>query len=96
MKNSQNKAFTFGFCCGILSFIALNIYSLSANYGGCLDCYGDFGIPFILGDSNIKFGQFIWSGLIADLIFAIISSFIIGLVFKLVWLKFNSRSASLK
>ncbi len=96
MKNFQKNAFSFGFYIGILFFIVLNIYSLAANYGGCIDCYGDFGIPFTLGDGDIKFGRFIWVGLIADILFALIASFIIGLVLKWAWLKFNSCSPSLK
>jgi len=94
MKNFQNKAFIFGFCCGILFFIALNFYSLAANHGGCFDCYGDFGVPFTMGDRNIMFLQFIWSGLIGNAVFALLVSGGIGLTFMSVRSKINSRRLS--
>lgn len=90
-KHTSNIAFHLGFWSGILLFIGLNFYSLAANYGGCMDCYGDFGVPFTLGDGNFKFLEFIWLGLIADIIFALVFSFAIGLTCKFVWAKFTSR-----
>lgn len=90
-KHISNTAFHLGFWSGILLSIGLNFYSLAANYGGCIDCYGAFGIPFILGDAHIIFLEFNWFGLIGDIIFALGFSFLFGLFFKLIWLKINSR-----
>ena len=90
-KRTSNIAFHLGFWSGILLFIGLNFYSLAANYGGCMDCYGAFGVPFTLGDGNIKFFEFIWLGLIADIIFALVFSFAIGVTCKFVWSKITSR-----
>lgn len=86
-KLFQRNAFNLGFWVGILVFIGLNFYSLNANYGGCIDCYGKFGIPFPLMDSGLLLQRILWIGLIADILIALIFSFAVGLIFKFVWEK---------
>jgi hypothetical protein len=90
-KYIQHIAPKIGFGRAILLFIGLNFYSLCANYGGCIDCYGDFGIPFTLADSNFMYMEFIWTGVIADFIFALICSYVIGLVYKSIRAKFTAK-----
>ena len=51
-KLIQEIAFISGCGIGILLFIGVNIYSLNANYGSCIDCFGKFGFPFSLMDSG--------------------------------------------
>ncbi len=85
----MNKFFQIlGFCTGIILFIGLNFYSLNANYGGW-DDFGAFGIPFLLMDSGWFLQRILWFGLIADILIAIIFSFILGFVFEFVWSKFH-------
>lgn len=81
------KKFILRFGVGILIFIGLNFFSLVINHGGCIDCYGDFGVPFTLAGSNFMLMNFIWTGLLADFIFAMICSFGIGFI----WTKINSK-----
>ena len=78
----RSKAFALGFLSGIVACLGLNFYSLAANYGGCLDCYGPFGFPFTLGDERVfKYFKFLWTGLIADMAFAVALSFGVGYAF---------------
>lgn len=77
----RQTAFICGFILGILLFIGLNIYSVALNYGGCIDCYGDFGFPFHFGDQRLFMALEIrnWSAFIADVGFAFACG--IGLAF---------------
>ncbi len=95
-KLFQDTAFGSGFMSGISLFIGLNIYSLAANYGECIDCYGRFGFHFPLEDSGNLLVNIMWFGLIADILFALIFSFVVGLIFKSIWSKIISRRLNLK
>ena len=81
--NQRRGAFNWGFICGMFLCVGLNVYSLVASYGGCLDCYGDFGFPFILGDERLfKYFQPSWLGLIGDIVFAVLFGTALGYVFS--------------
>lgn len=85
-RRLQSSTFVAGFIGGIALFIGVNVYSLFANYGGCLDCYGEFGFPFTLGDERVfKYGLFRWVGAIADIAIAVLFSFVLGYVLTLIW-----------
>ncbi len=82
----RRDTFVAGFICGTAICFGLNYYSLAANYGGCLDCYGDFGFPFVLGDERLfKYLQPRWPGLIADIVFAFFFSTALGYMFSYIW-----------
>ena len=99
MKNLiQNKAFTFGFLLGFLSFIFTMNYFDKKDRGICFDCYETFGLPFnYLGTGGfVTRTDILWFGLIADILIAIVFGLIIGSIFKFVWLKIASRRLNLK
>ncbi|CAN5850268.1 hypothetical protein BH20ACI4_BH20ACI4_12710 [soil metagenome] len=91
-KIFQNTTFILGFVFGILLFIGLNFYSLSANHRGYIDGFGESGFPFSWMDSGWFLQRIFWFGLIADILFAIIFSFILGSIFKFVWSKISAKS----
>jgi hypothetical protein len=86
IKNlTQGTAFTVGMVGGILLFIGLNFYSMSAHWRG-VDQWGTPGIPFpfINGTGNL-FRVVSIAGLFADTAFALCVSFCIGVATKSVW-----------
>ncbi len=93
-KFFRETTFNIGFTIGILLFIGLNFYSLDANYGGCIDCFGESGFPFSWMDRGWFLQRILWFGLIVDILITIISSFILGLVFRFVWLKIAPQKLS--
>jgi hypothetical protein len=75
--------------------VALNVYSLAANYGGCLDCYGPFGFPFVLGDERVfKHGQFNWTGLLAGTAFGAVLSLGLGYAATVIWRETKNKVLS--
>jgi hypothetical protein len=86
-KFLQSVAFNLGFIVGVLLFIGINFYSLSINYRGCIDCFGESGFPFLWMDQGWFLQRILWLGLIADVLFGIISSFVMGLIFYSLWSK---------
>jgi hypothetical protein len=90
-KFFRETAFNIGFTIGILLFIGLNFYSLDANYGRCIDCFGESGFPFSWMDRGWFLQRILWFGLIADILFALFFSFLLGLIFNFVWSKMSAR-----
>ena len=94
-KVLQSKAFILGFCSCVALFVALNYlsYFSPANMFNCDDCIIRVGFPFYFYEKGGFFGvnQCIWAGLIADILIAIIFSFVIGLIFKFVWEKLTMK-----
>jgi len=70
-----------------LSFIS------PANNFNCDDCLLSFGFPFYLYEKGGFFtvNQFIWSGLIADVLISILLSFVAGIVLKFIWGKLTTK-----
>ncbi len=97
-KFFQSKVFVFGFLYGISIFLTLNYLSYLLNKVSCADCSYKFGFPFYLhqygGFSTVD--DFLWFGLIADSLFALVFSFVIGFITKFVWSKISSRRTHLK
>ena len=81
----RGNAFQLGFFTGILLFIGLNLYSMSAHWGG-IDLWGWPGIPFpFLDGAGSIFSVISWIGLCADIASALSVSFCIGVTTKSVW-----------
>lgn len=91
----KNKAFWFGFICGILTFNIIDIWieNRMRGTGICFDCVEEIGLPFryLQYGGNPSFTKILWFGLIADIFFAIIFSFTAGLICKFVWSEFTSK-----
>src|SRR3712207_321621 len=100
-------AFKIGFWSGIFLFVVLNLlsYELSRHKYDTLpikfaDAGGyEMGFPFTLYVWSFGYPfnfYFVWSGLIADILIALVFSFVLGLIFKFVWSKSASRRLNLK
>ena len=85
--------FNWGFVLGFLICVGLNIYSLFANYGGCIDCYRDFGFPFHFGDQLLFIALEIrhWPAFVADVGFALLCGTVTGFFFRFIRLELESR-----
>ena len=80
----RSNAFQLGFFSGILLFLGLNLYDMSAHWQG-IDLWGWPGIPFpFLAGAGGLFDVISWPGLIADIIFALAMSFCIGITAKVI------------
>jgi len=89
----QSKTFCLGFTLGILIFIIFNYVNYLHNVCSNTidDCGWSFGFPvhFYSEGGFFTFREIIWIGLIIDILFALISSLLIGLVFNYIWSKSN-------
>ena len=81
------RAFTIGFCFGLLPFIVANIHgyrSLSRwiYSSSCFDCGGAFGFPLeMFGYTGFISSWFVmWGGLTANLVIALCAGLVAGLV----------------
>lgn len=85
IKNlTQGNSFQAGFFSGILLFVGLNFYDMSAHWQG-IDLWGWPGIPFpFLAGAGGLFDIISWIGLLADIVFALAMSFCIGVTAKAV------------
>ncbi len=94
-KLFQNTGFILGFCIGTVLFVGLNYlsYFSPANMFSCDDCMIRFGFPFTFHEKGRFFNvnQFIWSGLVVDILVAITFSFVSGIIFKFVWEKLTMK-----
>ena len=91
-KMIRAKAFGAGLAIGLLLFISVNYFDyITKNMFVCDDCMLSFGFPFTLYQEGgfITIKEVLWFGLIADILIAIIFSFIVGLIFRFVWSKFQ-------
>lgn len=85
MKNiASSKSFALGFCIGIILFIGANYYTHVQAYMDilCLDCVRKFGFPFYFYKTGSKshYEIILWTGLIIDIIVAILTCIGIGFV----------------
>ena len=99
MKNLvRNKLFLLGFCFGILLIAIFNFYTLilipKKTIGICFDCYDSWGFPFVMYEwgTMLHLHQFRLVGVIANIIFTVVFSFIAGLIFRFIWSKFQEKS----
>ncbi len=108
-KFFQNTAFILGFANGIVFFLCINIFIFF--YSQCHHCFNIAGFPIIfwerfvggffinpdtgeLTDNN--FEHFFVYKLFADILIAIVSSFVVGLIFKFIQSIIASRRSSIK
>jgi hypothetical protein len=100
----KNKAFLLGFVGGIIFFVCFNIFLFLRST--CHHCVYFAGFPLKFYEefkSTIYFNpatresftedfrHFFEYNLIADVLFTIVFSFLIGLIFKFVWSKISAR-----
>ncbi|MDQ3181583.1 MAG: hypothetical protein M3Q33_13810 [Acidobacteriota bacterium] len=108
-KLFQNTAFNLGFWCGLVLFAFINFLSYikaihefsTADFAIAPIRFSSggysFGFPFILYKTEIGYPNhfyFVWSGLIANILIAIVFSFIVGFVVNFMWSKIVSRRSS--
>lgn len=107
-KLFSNKAFLIGFTSGILFFLFINAFMIWMS--SCHHCVNIAGFPIVFyekfvgtvyytpvkGISYDNFEYFYIWRLAADILIAIISSFVLGLILKLIWSKFASRRLNLR
>lgn len=88
-KFFRSRIFIFGFFVGFIIFFLITDYVDKKDRGICFDCEEKFGFPFyFLETGGQAFSErYILSGLIGNILFALICSFILGLIFKFVWQK---------
>ncbi len=93
MKNLfQNTAFIIGFWGGIIIFVILNIMPSTTNQFSNITT--DRGFPLLAYRTNLSsnYSTYVfWSGLIADIVIALFSSFVVGFGFKFIWSKITLR-----
>ena len=102
-KLFQNNAFSLGFTVGFILIILINFVNSIISYQNFLQSKfsaGGYiiGFPFTFYKVEIGFLNyfyFIWFGLFADILIALIFSFLLGLTFKFVWSKISSRRTKL-
>lgn len=100
-KLFQSRAFIIGFISGVLFLIVINCLNYLSNRGSIIGEPFSFGYPFDLYKGQayklrwengfVNFGEILYLGLIADILFTIILSVLIGLIFKFIWSKFAER-----
>ena len=89
----QDTAFIIGFWSSIIIFLILN-FMLCSMTNQFSNITTDFGVPFLAYRTNISsnYSTYVfWSGLIADVVIAFLSSFGIGLGFKSACSEISSR-----
>ncbi len=104
---SERRAFNLGLWCGIVLFVVLNVL----NYSNSRDCFLNSEIDFLSGDgcfsgfpllmyngglASPNGSNIIWSGLIGNILIALVFSFVLGLIFNFVSSKIFSRRSPLK
>ena len=97
----KSKAFLIGFLFGFFVFLYVTeIIERKFNIwggGACFDCAKLTGFPFPYYQQSSFAGSahFLWIGLIADILIALVFSFVFGLVVRLICSKFSSQSTEL-
>ena len=98
-KFYSNKAFKLGIFVGIFIYISIYAYnSPPARNRLCFDCYEVSGFPFNSYESGtiLHLDRTLWFGQIANVLFAILFVFIVGLISNFVWSKKISKLSILK
>lgn len=95
----QNIVFILGLLCGTILYLWMTI-TIDRRIRGlpCFDCQWKTGFPFAYHQESslVNSAGYLWFGVIADTLIAIIFSFVIGLIFRFVWSKISSRRIELK
>lgn len=97
MKNLiKNKAFVVGFLIGLLLVGLINKFTadFSQITEECMYRHL-YGFPFLQYESCdglITVNHIFWFGFLGNILFALFSSFLTGLIFKFVWSKITSKN----
>jgi hypothetical protein len=98
----RTRVFRFSFLAGISLFVMLNSFSYNSYHTRqLLHTFGPFsiydadayGIPFsfyFVGEGIPRWSSFVWSELVADVVIALIFSFVIGGVSTFLWPKIKT------
>jgi hypothetical protein len=105
---TKSKFFNIGFLSGLIIFTVLNIYTYDNGLAGftnengekageCFDCLTQFGWPLRLHQSGtiLHLDRLLWSGLIIDILVALVVSTSIGLLCRRL-ICLNKQAAELK
>ena len=107
-KLLRYKSFYLGFLSNLFVLFVVNYLNYHRKRGSILGEPYIFGFPFdlykedgysyelYLQNGFTDSSQILWFGLIADILIALVGSFIIGVAFKLVWLETKLRLLNLK
>jgi hypothetical protein len=96
-----NRAFKVGFLIGAIAFIVLNVISAAYTFpfpdrhsSVCFDCYESWGFPLTAHESGtmLHLDHFIWSGVIANAVIALLGSAFFALLFDALWHLIRSKS----
>ena len=76
----NSKIFIISFLSGLVSFVAVNVYSYSKVVDPMCSFPVEFGLPFTLGTYGgfVTTTHILWSGIIANGIVALFSSYILA------------------
>ena len=101
MSKVFNKAFNIGILSGILFCAGINYYTVILFKRHTVIMSENeytMGFPFYWYEYllNLNRGRILWSGLIADILFAVAFSFLIGLTLKFVRSRISSQRTELK
>ena len=96
MSKIYNKAFNTGVLIGVLFSVGLNFYTLILfKYQTIILSEFEYtmGFPFYWYEhfAILNRGRILWLGVIADILFAVIFSFIVGLIAKFVWTTISEK-----
>ncbi len=94
---SKHKPFFVGLLVVLITFSIFFVVHYRAKFDGlCMDCDNDFGWPFRVYQSGglMHATKIIWNGIIANLIIALASGTIIGMVCQLIWTRKSGKLGS--
>jgi hypothetical protein len=89
-KLIKHKIFIGAFLLTYFLFFAITIYVLEIKKSGFGVGSMNYGFPFTYYTSTCFGGDYSWFGLIGNILFAAILSFVSGLISTQYWLKFSS------
>ena len=97
MKNLiKSKIFVSAFLLFYFSFFIFTIFifDFKTESGGVENF--DYGFPFSYFHEHCFGGNYLWFGLLKNILFATVCSYFVGLIFNLIWSKISSRRIELK
>lgn len=100
-KLLQNQNFRFGIILGVSLFLAVqlfsfaiyavSIYTFENPPGMNIDMYWAFGLPYPIFYGQLSSGSFSWRGILGNLLFAMVFSFTVGLIFRFIRGKLTAK-----
>ncbi|MBX3243834.1 MAG: hypothetical protein KF685_05205 [Acidobacteria bacterium] len=105
MDSFRHPSFLVGVCGTIFFWFFMNVRSAMMNRYNpngsvriCFDCYETYGFPFLMHESGTiaHLDQYIWSGVIANIAVAVLSSIIVGWLVAQAYLFVRNQSKQLR